>query len=166
MFTVLLTGCKVTPTQATIITVDVTREVTRIIEISTTPMVKTLTPEKTRSPLSTCFEKYYIQLEINSCIKITADETKQRLIDLILIFEKQISVTSSVDGKRFRQVQTEWADLVDEKCDYLYGQVITDPNTGSLRYRNGTMAPAMVFECEINEYEQQIQELLSIYGDY
>ena len=157
-----LIGCMTKPKPFDIEIIEVTLEVTRIIEVTPTPRYTSTAPIPTITPTYSCLDSAITQLDINICTNLLAEEiekTMEKLVDTIL---KHYS-DSPQDAKEFLRIQTEWKNLADDECSLRYGRIITDTVSGDMHYENGSMAPMMVSECRTKKYEIRIKELQSFF---
>ena len=162
IFTLFLTACTgfqiQTPTLTkTVVVVSSTPqivEVTRIIKVEETVIV-TATP----IPLlaQDCLNTAVTQLDLNGCAILERELAKSELEKTIA----QIKITPE-EKRVFDQLQEKWQTQVEEDCNLLYGQILTDEN-GNLHYKWGSMAPMQIAFCEAGKYKQRIEDLKFAY---
>jgi uncharacterized protein YecT (DUF1311 family) len=176
LLVVLLTSCigseQSTETTPTAITV----EVTRIIQITTTPLpTDTATPAPTLDLTDTlatvlaeeigtpivasddCYETALTQLEMNSCAIGRREELERQMAELLKALEKHYQLYSQEELEKFQSFQSEWEDLSKRECEFHSGMILVEDN-GSLYYEGGTMAIASYNECMVQKYQDRLRE--------
>jgi uncharacterized protein YecT (DUF1311 family) len=147
-----------------------TVEVTRIVQVSSTPQTVEVTREVTREvwilqtvevtpttlPLlvKDCFDNAMTQGEMNDCSNQEYELALKELDQTIA----QIKIPEK-DMQDLKQTQATWQNQMEHECDLFTGRVITDENGNILRYVGGSMAPMERGFCRANRTKARINEL-------
>jgi uncharacterized protein YecT (DUF1311 family) len=163
---IALIGCTSTTKPTSYITIEVTREVTRevtyIIQATPIPSNTSMIPTPTMTPTISCYDNAVTQSDINQCAGLIMEEQLNKMESLVNLIEEKYSAIPQKE-EEFLQLQAKWDDLANEECRLWYGRTITDPNTGTEYYENGSMAPMLIVSCLKNKYEDRIIELQILY---
>jgi uncharacterized protein YecT (DUF1311 family) len=171
-----LTSCSNTQTATPISSVLVTVEVTRIVQITTTPVPpKTSTPTSTLKPIDAsntqtaevfgtpivanmeCYLTAITQSDLNSCAASRRDEMEKQMAVLInAIKEGSYPYNSEKKLRMFLQFQSEWEDFIQRECAFRSGHTLTG-DSGTLD--GGSMAPMNNNECLAQKYQDRLREL-------
>jgi uncharacterized protein YecT (DUF1311 family) len=163
---IALIGCTSTTKPTSYITIEVTREVTRevtyIIQATPIPSITSIIPTPTMTPTISCYDNAVTQYDMNQCAGLIAEEQRNKMEILVNLIKEKYSTIPQKE-EEFLQLQAKWEDLANEECRLWYGRTITDPNTGTEYYENGSMAPMLIESCLKNKYEDRIKELQILY---
>lgn len=172
-----LTSCSSNAQTATPITpVLVTLEVTRIVQITTTPVPqKTSTPTSTLKPADAastqsaaligtpivanmeCYMTAVTQGDLNNCAVTRRDEMEKQMEGLIIVIkEGSYPYDSEKKLQMFLQLQSEWEGFIKRECEFRSGYTLTG-DSGILD--GGTMAPMNYNECLVQKYQDRLREL-------
>jgi hypothetical protein len=152
----------------------VTVEVTRIVQITTTPVPpKTSTPTSTLKPIDAsntqtaeligtpivanieCYLTAITQSDLNSCAASRRDEMEKQMAGLInAVKEGSYPYDSEKELQMFLQFQSEWEGFIQRECAFQAGYTLTG-NSGHL----GTMAPMNYNECLAQKYQDRLREI-------
>ena len=167
----VLVSCSNFIPPATVVTV----EVTKIVQITTTPIpTMTLTPTLTPNdfqisgthvanaigtPIKAnfCYKATDKQGDMNDCSNRRRMELELQMSGLVNKVEaryKQIYNDSNI----FMQLQVEWEDLVIRECEFRSGRTVIETD-GVLHYVGGSMALTGYNESLVHKYEDRLREL-------
>jgi hypothetical protein len=143
----------VTPSNV-LVTIEITREVTRIIKIypSSTPSIQ---------PTPSCYDTAKTQYDLNKCSWSIEAELRSRMEGLVQAIAGRYSKYPE-RKEEFLKLQEYWQINAENECNLWYGQLLQDPKTGEVYREFGTMAPLLVSTCMIEKYESRIKELHNV----
>jgi len=149
--------------------VVITMEVTRIVQITTTPIpTETITPSPTLDELDQaatsvakrigtpivaaddCYNTALTQMELNGCADTRLQEVKNRMAELVTAIETNYQQKFPEGLEKFRRFHTEWEDFSDRECMSRSGL----DSDGWV----GTMTSMNYAECMIAKYEDRLRE--------
>jgi hypothetical protein len=173
---VLLTACSTSAQGSEITPTAITVEVTRIVQITTTPIpTETTTPAPTLDQMDMgataiakeigtpivasdeCYETALTQLELNSCAIGRREELETELAGLLKKIEERYQLYSQEELEKFQGFQAEWEDLSKRECEFQSGMILVEEN-GSLHYKGGSMAVNSYNECMVEKYQARLRE--------
>ena len=165
----LLASCNDVSQSAKTTPIIITIEVTKIVQITTTPIPTTsITPSPTLRPfdvISTtvadeigtpivasreCYEIAQTQFEINQCAAERMQKLHDNMTELLNIVEKHYKKHSQEELEKFQDYHMEWEDFSDRECSTRAGY---DSNGWV-----GTMVSGVYGECMISKYENRLRE--------
>ena len=167
----ILVACSNSTPPATIVTI----EVTRIVQITTTPIpTNTLTPKPTLNeydiartrvanaigtPIKAndCYKATDMQADMNNCSNKRRIELELQMNDLVSKVEERYKKIYN-ESNIFMQLQTEWEDLVKRECEFRSGRTVIETD-GVLHYIGGSMALTGYNECMVQKYQDRLREL-------
>ena len=167
VFSLILVGCKLFNdstyphpiTVETVVTKEVTQQVTRVIYI-----VQTTTPSPLWGPTATrppsCYDTAFSQYGLNQCAWSLAQEVKKELDKLVNRIAEMFSHEDPPKKEEFLQLESEWELLADKECSLWWGGI-----SESGGYEYGSMAPMIVGGCLQSKYEERIKELNNLYEE-
>jgi len=174
IISVIVIGCVFTNTPAssvevTIITREVTQNVTRINYIyqtiipTTTPTsiyspTKTITPTNQPTPTPSCYDTAETQSDLNACAFTIAQETKKSLQIIVNLIANEFSDNPNKKNE-FLELEGKWEELAEQECIVWWGSM---PDGW---YEYGSMAPMIVYGCFTEKYEKRIVELQELYKE-
>ena len=169
LFTILLTSCSGSSQSLELTPVVVTVEVTRIIQITTTPIpTQTITPAPTLSqgdiartaiaerigtPIvasTECYETAQSQRELTGCAAARLEKLQNNMDELLKVIEAHYQQSPPEELEKFQNYQAEWEDFSDRECmtrSGLDGDGLA-----------GTMASMNYGECMIAKYQDRLRE--------
>lgn len=170
LLVVLLAACTLVPQNIEKPSTVITVEVTRIVQITTTPVptnIPTSTPTLAKKDVDAtaiaqeigtpivaswaCYETAQSQRDLNDCAAARLGKLEQQMAELVKAREVQYQQDFLEGLKKFQKFQAEWADLSDRECMFRSG---LDGDGWP-----GTMAPMNYGECMIAKYEDRLREL-------
>jgi len=154
-------------------TVVVTAEVTRIVQITITP-IPTLTPTPTPNefeissthvanaigtPIKAtfCYKATDRQGDLNNCSNQRRIELELQMSDLINKLGEKFGQIPE-EQAAFLQLQAEWEDFVIRECEFRSGHIVIETG-GVFHYLGGSMALTNHNECLVGKYEDRLREL-------
>jgi uncharacterized protein YecT (DUF1311 family) len=164
LLVVLLTSCSssITPTAFQV-------EVTRIVQITTTPIpTETLTPaptldegaisgtaiaEEIGTPIvasDECYRTAQSQRDLNDCAASRLEDLKMHMAELFKALEVRYQRVSPEQLEKFRNLHAEWENFSDRECRFRSG---LDGEGWP-----GTMAPMNYGGCMEGKYEARLRE--------
>lgn len=175
LFVVILSSCSGSSQSLVSTPVVVTAEVTRIVQITTTPIpTQTITPAPTLSegdiartaiakrigtPIvaSDCYETARSQRELTSCAAARLEKLQNNMAELLQVMETHYKERYPEGLEKFQKYHTEWEDFSDRECRTRSG---LDGDGWA-----GTMAPMNYGECMVAKYEDRLREYqIEIFG--
>ena len=169
LFVVLLTSCSVSSQSMAVTPPVITAEVTRIVQITTTPIpTATITPSPTLDQYDraatqiaqrigtpivasrACYETAQSQRDLNGCAGTRLGELQSHMAELLSRIEAHYQQNYPERLEKFRSYHTEWEDFSDRECMTRSG---LDGDGWP-----GTMAPMNYAECMVSKYEDRLRE--------
>jgi uncharacterized protein YecT (DUF1311 family) len=176
LFGVLLTSCGASSQSIEITPTAITIEVTRIVQVTTTPVptytptpaptlelmdkLATVTAEEIGTPIvasDDCYETALTQLEMNSCAIGRREALEAEMAKLLKVLEERYRLYSQEELEKFQSFQAEWEDLAKRECEFHSGMILVEEN-GNLRYAGGSMAVNSYNECMVEKYQARLRE--------
>jgi hypothetical protein len=176
LLAVLLTACSTSSQSSEITPTAIMVEVTRIVQITTTPIpTETTTPAPTLDQMDMgatsiakeigtpivasddCYETALTQLELNSCAIGRREELEKQLAGLLKNIEERYRLYSQEELEKFQGFQAEWEDLSKRECEFQSGMILVEEN-GSLHYKGGSMAVGSYNECLVEKYQARLRQ--------
>lgn len=175
-----LTSCSNSPTVTQASPTAIVVEVTRIVQITTTPI-----PQKTSTPTSTpnivdlgstavakvvgtpikanirCYETAANQGDLNNCALTRKDEMEKQMAGLINAI-KERRYYSRAELQTFLRFQSEWENFIKRECVFQSGYALVG-DSGLLK--GGTMAPTNYNECLVQKYQNRLREMQGLLFD-
>ncbi|HAE59814.1 MAG TPA: hypothetical protein DCG54_10000 [Anaerolineae bacterium] len=170
-----LSSCGKLNTTTPIAPTAVNIEVTRIVQVTTTPLppktstlIATLRPEDWQStqtaflvgtPVVASFECYqtaFTQLDMNNCSTARKDELEEKMEELLKAL-KGFHSYSEEDLQTFLRFQNEWEDFIQRECIFRSGNYPLSGDSGTLK--GGSMARMSYNECLVHKYQDRLREL-------
>jgi hypothetical protein len=169
LFAILLTSCSGSSQSLESTAVFITAEVTRIVQITTTPIpTQTITPAPTLSegdiartaiaerigtPMiasTECYETAQSQRELTGCAAARLEKLRSNMEELLKVIEAHYQKSFPEGLEKFRNYHAEWEDFSDRECMTRSG---LDGDGWA-----GTMAPMNYGECMVSKYEDRLRE--------
>ena len=169
VFAIFLTSCSGLSQSREVTPSVVTVEVTRIVEITTTPIPSaTITPSPTldqSDALSTalaerigtpivasdeCYDTAQSQRDLNGCAGARLTELQNQMSKLVSTIEAHYQQRFPEGLEKFQNFHTEWEDFSDRECMSRSGL----DSDGWV----GTMASMNYGECMVSKYEDRLRE--------
>jgi uncharacterized protein YecT (DUF1311 family) len=172
---ILLASCSGSSQRLESAPVVITAEVTRIVQITTTPIpTKTITPaptlnegdvartaiaERIGTPIvaPNCYETARSQRELNDCAAARLEKLQNSMAELFQVIETHYQERYPEGLEKFQNYHIEWEDFSDRECRTRSG---LDSDGWA-----GTMAPMNYGECMVAKYEDRLREYqIEIFG--
>ena len=159
-----------------VISTVITVEVTRIVQITTTPIpTQTVTPaatlgqgdiartavaERIGTPIvasTECYETAQSQRELTGCAAARLEKLQNNMAELLTVIEAHYQQFYPARLEMFQNYHAEWEDFSDRECMTRSG-LDSDGHPG-------TMAPMNYGECMVSKYEERLREYqIEIFG--
>jgi len=148
--------------EITIVTKEVTKQITRVVLIfqtptpsDTPPWNSTATPTNTRTP--SCYDTAYSTIQLNACAWSIVEKTKEELDKLVNKVAKEYSGYPT-RREEFIQSELAWESHAIDECRLWWGST-----NESGFYEHGSSAPLLIATCLDGKYQKRIIELQQLY---
>jgi hypothetical protein len=169
LFTAFLASCSGSSKIVEATPVVITVEVTRIIQITTSPIptqMLTPTPTLTQGDIARtaiakmigtpivasaeCYETAQSQRELTGCAAARLEKLQNNMDELLKVIEAHYQHSFPEGLEKFKNYHAEWKDFSDRECMTRSG---LDGDGWA-----GTMAPMNYGECMVSKYEDRLRE--------
>jgi uncharacterized protein YecT (DUF1311 family) len=169
LFAVFVASCSSSPQSTEVTPVVITVEITRIVQITTTPIpTETMTPtptlgamdlggtsvaERIGTPIvaaDECYETAQTQNDLNACAGTRLQELESRMVELVTAIEAHYQQRFPEGLAKFQTFHIEWESFSDREC-MSRSDLDSDGWVG-------TMASMNYAECMVSKYEDRLRE--------